>query len=222
MAVLLSAIIFGGGIYAYQNWKAKQDRQVYKNQIDAADAEKAKLVKQVADLSETVASGSQAKTPVAKSTTYTSTFGNFSFDVPDGYAITSNGKLCEGACAISLKIVRKINDLSYIDTYVSVDFFEETNYNMTFNDLINKNKISESINKGILEDQGVVKIGGVNANKYYCIDCMIPYTEWLFVNGNFGFKIKAEGIDLAELYGIEKNAQDTLTDKIITTFKFTK
>ena len=47
VSAVLTAVVFGGGVYAYQNNKAKKDQEALKSQINALEAEKANLEKQV-------------------------------------------------------------------------------------------------------------------------------------------------------------------------------
>lgn len=92
--VLISIIVAGGiagsGVYAYQNNKAKSDKETLRNQITVLKTKKADLEKQVADSTATPTSqnGSTSTPATADETTswktYTNTRVNYSFEYPAG------------------------------------------------------------------------------------------------------------------------------------------
>jgi len=211
ISAVLAAVVFGGGIYAYQSNKAKKDQEALKSQITALETDKTALEKQVADSTSSTTitqSNNSATTPTpAKLTTYTNSLGNFSFDVPDGYIVFRTGG-CEGLCTDKLTVAQKKDDLSYLDTFVTV---EVTDYgkSQTLEEWNTSTKYSPN------KELGTVKIADINAKKYDN-GGLFGVTDWRFTKGNFTYIIS-----ISEQFS-DKNVQNTIANKIVDTLKFTK
>ncbi len=81
ISAVLAAVVFGGGVYAYQSNKAKKDQDALKSQITALETEKANLEKQVADKTNTTTPTSSTVTSSnsASNKQYSSSTFGFSF-----------------------------------------------------------------------------------------------------------------------------------------------
>jgi len=67
IAVFITGIITGGGVYAYQNNKAKTDQDTLKSQISTLQSQNSTLQKQIADTTSTNTTGSTTSAASAPS-----------------------------------------------------------------------------------------------------------------------------------------------------------
>ena len=106
VSAVLAAVIFGGGIYAYQSNQAKKDKDTLKSQITTLETEKASLEKQVNN--QTIAVTVPAATDeIASWKIYTNDKYGFSFKYPKEW--------------ISVK--KDANDnMNWVATFQSSDF----------------------------------------------------------------------------------------------------
>lgn len=205
ITVVATAVIVGGGTYYMVNAKAIKDKDNLQAQITTLNTKVADTEKSLADAQ--ALSTAQSTASATKLTTYTNILGNFSFDVPEDYIVFRTGG-CEGRCTDKLTVAQKKDDVSYSDTFVTV---EVTNYekSQTLDEWNNSTKYSPNSNLGI------IKIGGVNANKYDNTG-LFGITDWRFTKGNFTYIIS-----ISDQFS-DKNVQNTIANKIIDTFKFTQ
>lgn len=94
ISAVLAAVIFGGGVYAYQSNQAKKDKDALKSQITALETEKANLEKQVADSTTNTTTTTQSSTSTTTTTdetanwkTYTSASLGISFKYPSDWFV---------------------------------------------------------------------------------------------------------------------------------------
>lgn len=98
VVIIITAILFGGGAYAYQSNKAKKDQEELKNQITDLKTEKTNLKKQVADLQRTTttleetdststSTTSVTTDPTASWKTFTNNLFGWTIKYPNDYYI---------------------------------------------------------------------------------------------------------------------------------------
>ena len=200
MAVLLSAAIFGGGIYAYQNNKVSKDQKALKNQISVLEMQKANLEKQVAgsiNSADTANPTSITSNTVAEETTDWKTYENsacfYSFKYPAATILKSwTGQGEDSPITI---------DATVVNVYGS-----GTGYIVEISHLSTSHTMTDYI-KSNWKDKTMVET---------------------VVAGTNGYKVEVDNVDYYFVEKNDKKMQinvvknNSIASKIFATFKFSK
>lgn len=197
ISAVLAAVVFGGGVYAYQSNKANKDQEALKSQITALETEKANLEKQVADSTTATATTTTPATTTDETAnwkTYENTANFYSFKYPD--STTLNSWTGQG------------DDSSITADAATIHAYElgKTGYIVEISDLSTNQTITDYISSN-WKDKTMAEVVVAGTNGY---KVEVGSVDYYYVEKN-GKKIQIN---------IVKN--NSTASKIFTTFKFSK
>ena len=128
ISAVLAAIVFGGGVYAFQSNKAKNEQEELKSQIATLETEKANLEKQVAG--STTNSATITADPIADWKTYKSEEYGFTFKYPKDWIIenrTTRGEIVRIISPENKKVLSEGREIESYAYNLSVSYWKSMN-----------------------------------------------------------------------------------------------